>query len=84
MRLVKSYLRATTGQGRLNHLMILSAYKENADEFNFKDVARKFIHKTTQEYHYLGRFVLVNTDNSMENVRFLTSWSTHVGVRFRR
>ena len=26
--LVKSYLRATTGQGRLNDLIILSAYKE--------------------------------------------------------
>ena len=33
LRLVKSYLRATTGQGRLNHLMILSAYKENIDRF---------------------------------------------------
>ena len=33
LRLVKSYLRATTGQGWLNHLMILSAYKENIDPF---------------------------------------------------
>ena len=33
LRLVKSYLRATTGQGRLNHVMILSAYKENIDPF---------------------------------------------------
>ena len=46
LRLVKSYLRATTGQGRLNHLMILSAYKENVDELNLKDVARLFIHKS--------------------------------------
>ena len=42
---VKSYLRPTTGQGRLNHLMILSAYKESVDELNLKHVAREFIHK---------------------------------------
>ena len=41
LRLVKCYLRATIGQGRLNHLMILSAYKENVDELNLKDVARE-------------------------------------------
>ena len=46
LRLVKSYLRATTGQGRLNHLMTLSTYKENADELNLKDVVREFIHKS--------------------------------------
>ena len=40
LRLVKS-----TGQGRLNHLMILNAYKENVDELNSKDVAREFILK---------------------------------------
>ena len=46
LRLVKSYLRATTGQGRLNHLMTLSTYKENVDELNLKDVVREFIHKS--------------------------------------
>ena len=46
LRLVKSYLRATTGLGRLNHLMTLSTYKENADELNLKDVVREFIHKS--------------------------------------
>ena len=42
---VKFYLRATTGQSRLNHLIILNAYKENFDQLNLKDVAREFIHK---------------------------------------
>ena len=37
--IVKSYLLATTGQGQLNHLMILGAYKENVDKLNLKDVA---------------------------------------------
>ena len=45
LRLVKSYLRATTGQSRLKHLTILSAYKENVNKLNLKDVARQFLHK---------------------------------------
>ena len=55
LRLVKSYLRATTGQGRLNHLMILSAYKENVDELNLKDVAREFIHKNDTRISLFGK-----------------------------
>ena len=55
MRLVKSYLHATTGQGRLNHLMILSAYKENVDELNLKDVAREFIHKNDTKISLFGK-----------------------------
>ena len=45
LRAVKFYLRATTGHGRINHLIILIAYKEIFDEFNLKDVAREFIQK---------------------------------------
>ena len=45
LRLAKIYLRATAVQDRLNHLMILNAYKENVDELNLKYVARGFIHK---------------------------------------
>ena len=45
LRLEKSYVHATTAQDRLNHLIILSAYRENFDELNLKDAAREFIHK---------------------------------------
>ena len=45
LRLIKSYLRATTGQIRLNHLMILSAYKGEVDRSELKDVGREFIEK---------------------------------------
>ena len=55
LRLVKSYLGATTGQDRLNHLMILSAYKENVDELNLKDVVRKFIHKNDTRISLFGK-----------------------------
>ena len=55
LRLVKSYLCAITGQGRLNHLMILSAYKENVDELNLKDVVREFIHKNDTRISLIGK-----------------------------
>ena len=55
LRLLKSYLRATTGQGWLNHVMILSAHKENADELNLKDVARAFIHKNDTRISLFGK-----------------------------
>ena len=51
LRLVKSYLRSTTGQGRLNRLMI----SENADELNLKDVAREFIHKNGTRISLFGK-----------------------------
>ena len=53
--LVKSYLRATTGQGRLNHFMNLSAYKEKFDELNLKDVAREFIQKSDTRISLFGK-----------------------------
>ena len=53
--LVKSYLRATTGQDRLNRLMILSAYKENVDELNLIDVAREFIHRNDKTTWLFGK-----------------------------
>ena len=37
LRPAKFYLRATTGQSQLNHLIIMNAYKENFGELNLKD-----------------------------------------------
>ena len=48
-------LRPTTGQGGLNHLMILSAYKVNLDELNLKDVARELIHKNDTKKSLFGK-----------------------------
>ena len=58
LRPVKFYLRATTGQSQLNHLIILNAYKENFGELNLKDFKRNLSTKTktTQDYHFLGRY----------------------------
>ena len=55
LRLAKPYLRGTTVQGRLKHLMNMSAYKENVDELSLKDVARELIHKNDTRISLFGK-----------------------------
>ena len=43
MRRVKSYLRSTKGQKRLNHLMTLHVHKESTDLLNLVQVANEFV-----------------------------------------
>ena len=45
MRLVKSYLRSTTGQSRFNYLTLESTYKEELDNLNMKELVQFFINK---------------------------------------
>ena len=44
LRRVKSYLRATMKQDRLNHLMLIHVHKDKADELDFKQLINEFIH----------------------------------------
>ena len=75
-RLVKSYMRETTGQGRLNHLMIMSAYQENADESNLKDVARGFIHKNDTRISHKNIII-------WEDLNVLTHFFPMFSLRFQ-
>ena len=43
LKRVKTYLRSTTGEGRLNHLMFLHAHKELADGIDMVEVANLFV-----------------------------------------
>ena len=43
MRRVKSYLRSTMTQERINNLMILNVHKELTDEIDLTDIAKEFI-----------------------------------------
>ena len=43
LKLVKTYLRSTTGEGRLNHLMLLHDHKELADGIDMVKVANLFV-----------------------------------------
>ena len=56
LKLIKTYLRSTMTQGRLNHMMILSAYKNRLDEMDFRKVSSIFIQKNDGQRNTFGRF----------------------------
>jgi len=73
MRRIKSYLRSSMGQARLNHLMVLSIYKEMLDRIDLRATANNFVEGsehvwpllTVQQYyihdfmHYICVFLLL-------------------------
>ena len=49
LKLIKSHLRSTMKQSRLNHLPILSAYKNQLDQLDLTKIASDFISKNDVE-----------------------------------
>ena len=43
VRRIKSYLRSTMSQQRLDHLMVLHVHSDHTDKLNLVDVANEFI-----------------------------------------
>ena len=56
MRHVKSYLRSSMTQERLNNLMILHVHKEYSDELNLHDVANEFVSVNERRQQVFGQF----------------------------
>ena len=56
MRRLKSYLRSTMGQGRLNHLMLLSIYKDLLDGLDLKVIASEFVRESEHRQRVFGDF----------------------------
>ena len=56
MRRLKTYLRSTMGQSRLNHLMILHVHKDLTDGLNLIDVANEFVSSNESRLHVFGKF----------------------------
>ena len=52
--LIKSYLRSTMRQQRLNHLMVLNVHKEFTDKLSLIDVANKFISGSEHRKNIFG------------------------------
>jgi len=55
LKRVKTYLRATTTNKRLNHLMLLHIHKEKTDSLNLVDVANLFSWKDNR-HEIFGKF----------------------------
>ena len=56
LRRVKSYLRSTMGQSRLNHVIILNAHKQRTNELDICEVAKDFASKNSRREEYFGHF----------------------------
>ena len=56
MRRLKSYLRSTMGQARLNHLMLLSLYKDLLDGLDLKVIATEFVRESEHRQRVFGDF----------------------------
>ena len=51
LRLIKTYLRSTMTQGRLNHLMICAIYHEDLDNLDLEEMAFKFVERYPSRQH---------------------------------
>ena len=58
LRRLKTYLRSTMSQSRLNHLMILHIHKNRTDELNILDIAKEFIEVNDRRIKFFGRFIV--------------------------
>ena len=56
MRRIKSYLRSTMSQGRLNYIMVLSVHKDLTDKMNLVDVANNFVSASENHLRVFGHF----------------------------
>ena len=56
LRRVKTYLRSTTCQDRLNHLMILHVHKDRTDALDLKEVANEFVSGSEHRLRIFGKF----------------------------
>ena len=56
MRRIKSYLRSTMGQARLNHVMVLNIYKEQVDALDLTAIANEFVSSSEHRLRFFGRF----------------------------
>ena len=54
VRRIKTYLRSTMSQQRLNHLMLLHIHKSLTDDLNLVDVANDFIAGHDHRKHVFG------------------------------
>ena len=56
LRRVKTYLRSTMTQLRLNNLLILHTYKDETDSLDLKAVVNEFVSVKESRSHFFGTF----------------------------
>ena len=56
LKRVKTYLRSTTGDSRLKHLMLLHVHKDRTDSISLMDAANQFVYIYKFEEFLISRF----------------------------
>ncbi len=56
LRRVKSYLRSTTGQERLNYLMLLHVHSDKTDKLDLKSVLNDFVQDSAHRSTIFSKF----------------------------
>ena len=56
LKRIKSYLRSTMGQGRLNYLMVLNIYKEDLDNLDLIIIANQFVQGSEHRLQIFEKF----------------------------
>ena len=54
LRRLKTYLRTTMSQQRLNHTMLLYVHKDRTDKIDIVNIARSFIKENDRRRNYFG------------------------------
>ena len=73
LKRVKTYLRSTTGDSRMNHLMMLHVHKDRTDALTLVDVANDFVGEKENRKPLFGKF----SPNDIPNKLSISSKSTH-------
>ena len=61
LRRIKTYLRSTMNQDRLNSIMVLHVHKEYTDDMDLVDIANEFVHSSDHRYNMFGKFTVIDT-----------------------
>ena len=72
LKRVKTYLRSTTGDSRLNHLMMLHVHKDRTDALTLVDLANDFVGEKENRKQLFGKF----SANDIPNKFSISSKST--------
>ncbi|XP_068671396.1 uncharacterized protein [Montipora foliosa] len=68
LKWVKTYLRSTTGDSRLNHLMMLHVHKDRTDALTLVDVANDFVGEKENRKRLLSKFSANDIPNKFSDM----------------
>lgn len=57
LRRIKTYLRSTMTEERLNNILLLYAHKDETDHLDLTEIAHLFVSSNTRREEFFGKFV---------------------------